>query len=588
MVYNVGQGLQNRLIKTDPNSIYSLTKALDNLALAEMKSFYQIKDLSEEKIQSSLTALKNIRTNLENHDQVIQAFNNSFHTGFLSCPDHLKTIALITNLQTSLLNASFNSLQNLINNGLKVDRFEASEIYSRMEKLIQQLDPKGQKDHLKKLNTMLNKAYMSTIIDQVSDQRNPIPTSISLLFEALGLGGEDLSKIQEEKRPQLLDKLKQRLADDQQMNALNIFDLIDLVQQDLILVAVSEIPNMKEMGLIPILNKLYQFETHVKSLQKNAEKKARELILEKVNRHESTALKKALTKKVQAFSFSPPASTLFLQLGNALAIKPKMSPKDIKEQLQKLDQLIDAEKAKLPNETEFLNNIYPEIATWFSKIDLQKCYLWFENNLKATKFEFDQSQWGEQEVFGNGVCMAINYRWIKSLMADPNKNVKGPQDFQEQMSEQAQQLYKSETGISAKDRIAQATYALGRRYGKGEEESNLGIGSTILKRDHLTHEDFVFEMGTIKKTIDMALQEQKKKGLSTGGIFDIGAKGKNMGHAMGMQINDKDHIYQFWDVNTGFYQYDSLEEMKNAFSQYLDDFYDGKFIMFRIGQYKFT
>lgn len=67
-------------------------------------------------------------------------------------------------------------------------------------------------------------------------------------------------------------------------------------------------------------------------------------------------------------------------------------------------------------------------------------------------------------------------------------------------------------------------------------------------------------------------------GVDDEGIFDIsiyhlGGNKSNKGHSLGMQIHPTQGLYRFWDVNSGFYEYNSLEELKANFEDYMVKFY---------------
>ncbi|MGH2612394.1 MAG: hypothetical protein ACRDFB_05030, partial [Rhabdochlamydiaceae bacterium] len=179
-------------------------------------------------------------------------------------------------------------------------------------------------------------------------------------------------------------------------------------------------------------------------------------------------------------------------------------------------------------------------------------------------FSFDQSTWGEQQIFHEGVCAAINYRWIKKLMSQPLNPIKNYTDLEEKVAPSIFNMEIEQTPVLIHDRIVQSTYAL---------DVGVSMRSTLLKRDHLNAEvisnhsissffdskipNGIFHLGIYEKKTDVFGQFQRWSGA----------------HAIGLQIDSFNNLYRFWDVNHGFYEFSTLEKLKESFKSYLESYY---------------
>lgn len=628
--------------ENDPSSIYKVSAALDGIAMQELDQelLTALKQQGRQKtpqeryavIQRCLANLVNINHNLENHNKVINDYNNHFYTNALVCPSHQKTIDKIQNEIQQLRRVEFeigkeirqqhkdikNRLDNdlsLLNeniaNGAVLDQSEILQIYFSLEESIEKMRPKARKEFSSRLNTLLNQSYLSNVVSRIS--KGEMPNFMAFVFKNLGISEREFKDKIEKRTPELVQQLQKRLEDSDVLPTLDPPDFINFIQQEILKFLSSEIPHVPQDRIIPLLNRVLNFEIELSRRLKDAQKKSRETAIEALQKYPiSDEIKPIVLQKIQNFQFTSPIPHIIEKaFENAKFDFGKIAGKEepFQQQFQQLKSKLES-GLKYWSLSQLMGKQYVQIQEFILKTDWKRCHAWFEKNKEATKFRFNQNQWGSQEIFDLGACMAITYRWAKVLINNPSRIIRHPNDLEEGSqgieersfirSIERSSLFRKvankediqineRSGITAEDRKNQATYMLELAL-KANTQGD--IGDTILKRDHLSYTEHVRD----KKTIIEAIDSIEKTPLLAqgGGIFSISGYHKDQtpqgdsyvrGHAMGMQIDPTRHLYRFWDVNSGFYQYNTLEEMKNAFQSYLKEFYKDDFNSFNIGQY---
>lgn len=220
---------------------------------------------------------------------------------------------------------------------------------------------------------------------------------------------------------------------------------------------------------------------------------------------------------------------------------------------------------------------------------------WEKNNAEFRLFPFSQSAHGSGEVLGNGICYAINYRWSTQIAnRDPSKPITSDRDLNDltidpkNIPEKIPGKPDKPTGRDRKHQAAASVRMDPMRINPKEIRLPQAFVFEIpeeLKKDGFTIESISTSGNDSIKALIEELVKDKKGWPNPNGIFGIRATGEEGGHALGMQIDDTNKIYRFWDVNTGFYQYKSLKEMKNAFVEYLKALYDNSFTKLSAFQY---
>ena len=173
---------------------------------------------------------------------------------------------------------------------------------------------------------------------------------------------------------------------------------------------------------------------------------------------------------------------------------------------------------------------------------------------KRRCFSFIQSDLGEHALLGEGICAAINYRWIKSLLRSPTKIIRTLDDLEGVDGD-------TELERRAHDRFVQAQYQMNLNF-KGIDQ----IADRTLKKDGVKHITNKVYFLSICELIDKADQFFDLDASS--GIINICAFFKTgEAHALGIQIDHISKNYRFWDVGSGFYQFNNLEDMKKIMQE---------------------
>jgi hypothetical protein len=644
--------------KAESDSLYAVSDAINKISQEiiqeEINHWQNIQNSSStskekqlEVVKETFKHLENLKKNLENHDVVVKEFNERFifKEKVVGCPNHQKVLAEVEEKLTQLdivkmileksivaqqqqkvreFNQQLDILASNLENGLKIDKELILRAYPQLIEIAQKLGIPPQHPSIHRLHYLLNSYYVANLIENIAQKRIPVPTSISVLLHQLGMDNMLSSQITEAGRQELIKKLESYIKpENPALLEIPSTDFVRKIQKDFLEIATTHLARTPSEKLIlrPLIEQLYLFEIETQQTMQQAEQSIRKEIEDMVTTLPATGRKieqqkQYLLDKWRSKHFPSLMPKLMEQFFKQIKLNQLPSPND-NDGLKNFQ--INVEKAfqrmKKQGSLENLKNQYNKAVALPFLDDMVKelaktQQTWFEKNASARRFNFNQGQWGSQQIFGSGVCAAINYRWIRHLMQHPSQKVTSAEDlgYQEKKEKEfVQQMVKSPayqkiakeeeqeqiTGISAKDRKNFATYALGFKLeGFSKPEDKYSIGSTIMKKDRVEYHLVETKHPSIDKLIDNLVQKHPEALISTltNGIFDISIfkVGPNIdpaGHAIGMQIDPTRDIYRFWDVNSGFYQYSTLEEMKTAFKEYMDEFYGGEYNSFHAGQY---
>lgn len=637
------------------SSIHNVSEALDQIACDLLnEGTKKVADANKEPLETRLAivqecfeSLKNLESNLKNHQVVVNKYNEGFifkgkvvgcenHQSLLSqiqmkffhlstLKDHLEAqverkVQAQQNIKFAEFNKIVDELEENLEHGLKIDKEVVLRSYPQLLEKAQALGIRADQPPVQRLQRLLNSHYVAHLIEKIENKQMPLPISISLLLKHMGWD-EALSQEKTEKgRKALIAKLREYLRDEKRLSEQSSTDFVHQIQMDFVeIVSRQLVESQSEIELIrPLIEKLYlgelEFQQQLLAAEQKVRKEIEELIVGLQSEHENSPQLQFALEQWRCYQIANPIAKIMGQLlGDIDFNKLKAALHDPQALEAYLSELKDIyEDLQWRWRPENLENIYNEAAVAFIEGLRQKIAednkSWFERNAHAQRFRFDQSAWGDQQIFGDGVCLAINYRWIRYLMEHPAQAINSPDDLRdENMRAQklVQQLAKTiifqknsknevveeESGILPEDRKIQAVYQVESRL---KINPTRWISPSILKRDHMEVQEIGDYQTTIRELIEDIVQNhaetlQPYKG---GGIFGVAIyehdQSKNTltnGHAIGMQIDPMRDIYRFWDVNSGFYQYNTLDEMKTEFQGYMQYFYDGKYNCFMAAQY---
>ena len=253
---------------------------------------------------------------------------------------------------------------------------------------------------------------------------------------------------------------------------------------------------------------------------------------------------------------------------------------------------------------------------------------------KDQVFAFSQGREGNDAVLGQGVCLALTYQWSLTLSKNPKKEIHDerdlvPEGIKISSKVRFNQAYAMMDEFTKRKRGFRAPFEIpGPQLKKDSVEHSYPldfythsmsglIDRVVMKKEQWANPNGIFNISTFSSKSKNEMQEKDKKveidkkekfmsieekggevkkiGVGSAIIPNKAAsqnaiivekespsieKGvlKNFGdltggHAMGMQIDDTNKIYRFWDVNTGFYQYESLDAMRKGVDEQMKTYY---------------
>jgi hypothetical protein len=639
--------------QTNPASIYAVSEALNEKAqhllqqeTVRAKEALNTSHSLKERlatVKDCLAHLTNLKKNLRFHDVAIEHFNQRFIFGdkVVGCSNHQEILDQVRNkiLELSelenklhielmkqqkekikLFNSALDQLQLNLENGLVMDKETLLRSYPQYLEKAGQLGVQDNERVMARLHQILNQAYLAHLLAQIDQKQMPVPKFIQILLPKLGVMGKAMQEAIVQAREQFLAKL-QKYQNTQKFSE-SPSEFVSQIQRDLFTVVTDQLsPSHTQRGLVHgMFEKLYVFETETQAFMGKAEQKTRILLRDEILNFKVDSEQKneqtILLEKWGHISFPNPfvkALNQFLTQLDFNQIQSALQSEDAETCQANLVQLeVVFQKMKERWSEKKIDRMYQEkgykmLLELIRKDSVTSTANWFEKNAHAQQFSFNQGQWGYQEILGEGVCCAINYRWIRYLLEKPARRITAEDRLVKprQDAELVDQLMHSTTyqkargiisenhtsGVTAGDRMIQAASLLESTF---DHIHTGGISKAILKRDHMTYQEFEEIAPTISEMIKI-VGEKHSEALNPNqgsGIFHIVThkfdKRKNTlqdAHALGMQIDPTRDIYRFWDVNSGFYQYSSKREMTIAFEEYMKDAYSGEYNYFLVGQY---
>lgn len=591
---------------TDPTSLYNIKRAFDAIVKREIKEENEVNlerlpiDIRCSIVTESIKKLTNLQNVLINHNAVIKDYNARF---FISngCSDHSENLDAIGKqiekmkiVKTSLLDnlarladKKIENLQNDINNGMKIDKQYLVNQFPFFMSFISTIEPLlKQKEIRESYQMIINQAYIANLISQIKDQAIDIPASIYELLSEFGLPKEFIQIQLATLSTRFITTLERLIGQDNfgELSPLTIKEMMEshLIDAAKDLVNIPLTTEQRER-VSTILKKLHEFETKYTSNYQNQLRSTKENLLAKF-RLEKThpVIRQQVINDIQAYN-SPYNSGLVLHeilKGKRTGRVMTESKESFEALIQDLDKSISAEENRqaLTMQTMIDKTLEPLLKI----IDSSK-EDWSKRNEKHQVFAFNQAAWGDEYVLDKGVCVALNYRWIKELLKDPNKVIRsqsdldpnntplklqekvfkkiksdkidsnpivaaakrrekerelslgisddafidGPRSSSVTSASTSEELSRvdSKADITIKDRMRQATYALATHL---SETNAAGMPEAILKRDKMESSILTSKLDSIPSTIteliDKLMEANKKENFLTksDGIIGVG------------------------------------------------------------------
>lgn len=586
--YNSGNWISNTwniLIKKPV--LQTVGRLIDDLAEKELnqidKSIDKLTSVDRSDIDINKTYLKNLLSNLKNHDKVIKKYND-IHT-ILTVPQHQqiiekieKKLAYLDSLDQNLKLKKFSRVLQFLQDAIDdKDTYSIKALnrgFSDYIDLIKTFDQQDQEEAKQRFQSLLNTHLINSLLWNPKELNHLLePVKEAMKTTKLEKELPKIDKI----RAEVVSKLKTRLNNPKNLNTLPLPELLEKIQSDVINSTLNILSSTKtqKVKLSELLKNYYAYEKSeidtFDQIKKECIEKKKESIVDSLTYTEEQ--KQWALEELTDINFSSvdPLKKVFFTTSK----KNHITLNKVQSQLHILQKDLGKNTETVKSETMKIID---------KKLDeIQKNYWgWFQDHQKARQFPFSQGWWGSNEMLGRGICKAINYRWIKKIMAHPTDDIKNVAQLEDPVNIP---LKEGGSRLSARDRMNQATSSLEWHSGQTTDS----IGQTVSKRDKLTGET-LFKGDSVRKMIDSLCEQDLKKPIfeRSGGVFDITATGKDSAHALGIQIDPKHNIYRFWDVNTGLYQFNSREQLTDAFESYMAKYYENKFTKFTAFQYLST
>lgn len=587
----------------DPKSVNTLTDTIDRIAIRELETV--VSEIGE--VDQAISKLGRMLQNLRNHDQFIQKYNEDFvvvhpcHTheqverrieAEIEKLQEKQKIALKprdeeTEKEIQAIQESFTQIEDMIANGAVVDRKQILTLETKKPALdfIRKTDSEAADQLERRLNVIFNQGFLENELGKleqgVLSYSPPVCIGLRTLY------------------PKHLEKIFQLGTDSQKEFQRRLFelreeDLGSLSPQKLVekvdgILAGVLVERLKEEGIV---------ENDEQLLNTN-------LFLKRLIRF-STKFQQQENKKIEnvpGFTFQTPLNEVIknaLRNAEITMGKGRDDPVKFGKYLEKqLDPILKKQmdvwfkqgklKEVYEHQLEQARTFSPQETTSPAEEE------WLSANQKAIRFRFNQNALGVHKVLGDGICYGINFRWMDALQKDPTKKISSVDDLSGE-SEKLEKKPLSPRYLQANAnvewlftrRLHRMSPSLLRKAGYQAKDHFLDIDLKTAEElvDALSHDDGKrFQLEESNGTVEIAAIKCKRDVKGT----RLGSMG---GHALGMQLDRKNGIYRFWDVNGGLFEYDSLQELKEAFSSYLaalyppeDERWPSSYNAFHITQY---
>jgi hypothetical protein len=660
--------------QADPSSIYSVTVAFDQMAEKELSDQENAKLTAVADPTEKLSLIKqfkerlgHLKANLEHHNVVISNYNKRFLTQGkiqgLGCAPHsqvllnqienqrqkweklqtqteiAQTAEKVTQVKTQLNQLEFN-----IQNGVEINRTWLFQSYPLFLKSIEELPHAS--DLLERYHAITNKAYLENLSTKIEQKSMELPHSLVGLLKTIGYKEQWIAEKMAEGADELLASIK-LLLEQSDLTKDSTPAIANLIKDRMLKIVIRQLnlPNDQAIKFAALFNKLHQFEIKQESDYQKRLAITKEIVgqtlAEALNAAPEDQKEQLKSQYEQAEArlrlFNPPstsAATIDKLLGGTkyqLILKDsEFSPfmQHLEAMIKALEQEDQSEKADV-----LLSQLLELLAS--PRDDGS----WMQRNAQFCQFKFNQAQWGGHYILGEGVCRAVNYRWINSLLNNPSQLVTSQEQFDPQqplsrnqrfsafleqtrtnqmkdnpivesrqavsrarerkLSKEAKEFeegfvttprreVEQHSPLTSQDRKLQAEYSVAAQM--GALSTTLLMPNRILHRDGLQNDILIPKaeasmQGLIDKIVERNINQNMQLLDRSAGILDITIAGASGAHAVGIQVDPLSNIYRFWDVNSGFYNYSSLEELKKETNAYMQEFYQGEYTRFYATQY---
>ena len=475
----------------------------------------------------------------------------------------------------------------------KMRKWEGVKIPPRRERELQ--------ERVNRFQEAVNVFYLATLYENIQSGKVSLPIAHQTVLNKLELEGDFDAHMSSAKKEVL--KVLWDVMNDPSVSKVSPVDLVQDIQSQVIQKGASHLflnspDKQKRVALLMqkrvalLIGKIRAKEAvwNCKVQENNKSiKGCMDVVLEKAN--ELYRLSKSKENELKTFSpslsfhdflrcvFSPE-----MQLNRGVL---DLSEEDFNLWEQRFDAALQEQEERWfgvkQDEMRVLSNsqMMEFIAAWSKNIE-EEYPAWLDPDRGDRRcFAYSQSVDGDNSILGDGCCAAINFRWIHYRLRHPTEKITS----EEQLNLLKERGGGSKRAVTPLDRFRQALSGMEWEKDQGAEKGH--FSAITLKKNGLKPlsvyssasdpTSFKVEQagGFVDKFIESA-QANPGEILTLGeGVVAISIAGDDGAHAIGMHVDPSRYSYQFWDVNSGWYQFKSADHMKKAFATYLERSYPG-------------
>ena len=519
--------------------------------------------------------------------------------------------------------------------GQAVDNEFVRSSYKGFNKMIQRLeivDPKEANELRQRYYKTINAGYLETMVNQLENGKlEPLSIQIQFTLKRFGFTLDEAAL--DSSRKSLLSRLKSHLEKGDvykliEENPLAVIDNINKMQIE-IAAGLSGLPVEPRKNLIAFLEKVNNYISQIQKRNADEIDKIKKEVIERLEKEIADPARRAVVQdRIKNYKPGIPRTTILLDLfhkkNQLKSIGEVFLPEVSKETqsllyfskdefegiLAKMTAHIDKSRGELEwdsyrsaNKSK-IQDLIKQKTEDKEEIEIKKQNDWFNRNRLSRSFDYNQGEWGDQEILGGGCCASITFGWILQIQRNPTKKITSIHDVNPDLPKKVRHIYASSSKkiqeklsaelqargfvseretkeaqdvyVTPKERRIQAEYFVTPRGTEGVS----GMPMSVLKREGATKETLVgIENAHAKVTslIDQVIDLDEKSDRTllrkSAGMVQVSMNNTEAGHSVGMQIDRQGGVYRFMDPNFGIYTYDSLDRMRKEFGEFLEVFY---------------
>ncbi|SCA64209.1 hypothetical protein SCG7086_CP_00030, partial [Chlamydiales bacterium SCGC AG-110-P3] len=197
------------------------------------------------------------------------------------------------------------------------------------------------------------------------------------------------------------------------------------------------------------------------------------------------------------------------------------------------------------------------------------------------EFEYEQGQFDSQDIFHEGVCAALAYRWLRYLLKYPSKKINS--SSQVDLDRELGQDY----NVKPEDRVLQARYGMELEKGGHSTVESGAVPKSVTQKHGLEYQSLFATEGlpdtmawliselTNTDIVEGEMSNHPESLAAAGGLVSVGISGAEGGHAVLMQIDPSREMYRFLDPNYGMVRFRSKERMMEFMNTFMETAYPG-------------